>query len=125
MDNATRLMKTGMAALQAKEVASQIEDVSGGGVTWSEIEDKPETFPPVIGSTSTTAMAGDTVIPTIPEALPPTDGSVTNVKVAAGAAIALNKLANVAAITTAGGTEIPAGTLQDTLQAIADLADPE
>lgn len=32
--------------------------------------------------------------------------------------------AQVGSITTAGGTTIPAGTLQDTLQAIADLADP-
>jgi len=31
----------------------------------------------------------------------------------------------VGAITTAGGTVIPAGTLQETLQAIADLANPE
>jgi hypothetical protein len=31
----------------------------------------------------------------------------------------------VAAITTAGETTIPAGTLQEVLQAIADLADPE
>lgn len=31
---------------------------------------------------------------------------------------------SVPAITTAGGTTIPAGTLVETLQAIADLADP-
>lgn len=30
----------------------------------------------------------------------------------------------VPAITTAGGTTIPAGTLEEVLQAIADLADP-
>lgn len=52
------------------------------------------------------------------------DGSVTNAKVATNANIALGKLANVAAITTAGGTTIPAGTIQSVLQAIADLADP-
>lgn len=31
----------------------------------------------------------------------------------------------VASITTANGTVIPAGTLQEVLQAIADLADPD
>lgn len=30
----------------------------------------------------------------------------------------------VESITTAGGTTIPAGTIQEVLQAIADLADP-
>lgn len=54
----------------------------------------------------------------------PDDGSVTDAKVAADANIALNKLANTAAITTVGGTTIPAGNIQTALQAIADLADP-
>jgi len=51
----------------------------------------------------------------IPDELPPTDGSVTNAKVASGAAIALNKLANVAA----GTDGLSAGTIQATLQALA------
>lgn len=43
------------------------------------------------------------------------DGAVTNAKVAADAAIALSKLANVAA----GTSGLAAGSLQDTLQALA------
>lgn len=39
-------------------------------------------------------------------------------------AVGVVEASGVAAITTAGGTTIPAGTLQATLQAIADLADP-
>ena len=69
----------------------------------------------VIGNTADTAMAGNTVIPTIPATLPPTDASVTNAKVAASAAIALSKLGNV----TAGTDGLGAGTLQATLQALA------
>jgi len=69
----------------------------------------------VLGTTATTALAGDTVIPTIPATLPPTDASVTNAKVAASAAIALSKLANVAA----GTDGLAAGTIQATLQALA------
>lgn len=38
--------------------------IGGGGsgmttVVWAEIEDKPTTFPPVIGTTATTAAAGN------------------------------------------------------------------
>lgn len=91
---------------------------------WGDVTGKPATFAPIIGATATTALAGNTVIPVIPATLPPTDNSVTNAKVAANAAIGLAKLANTAAITTEGGTTIPAGNIQATLQAIADLADP-
>lgn len=70
-----------------------------------------------IGKTATTAMAGNTVIPSIPTSLPPTDGSVTNLKVAADAAIELAKLGNVTAY-AAGG--ITGGTLQATFNALAD-----
>lgn len=68
-----------------------------------------------LGTTASTALAGNTAIPTIPATLPPTDASVTNAKVAAGAAIALNKLANV----VAGTDGLAAGTIQATLQALA------
>lgn len=34
-----------------------------GAVSWADITGKPSTFPPIIGTTSTTAMAGDTEIP--------------------------------------------------------------
>lgn len=52
---------------------------------------------------------------TVPTELPPTDGSVTNAKVAASAAIALSKLANVAA----GDDGLASGGIQDTFQALA------
>lgn len=185
MANADRLMGTGMPASQAKEVATQI-DSGGAAPTWASITGKPSTFPPTIGTTATTALAGNTELLQIgttattakagdyqptwaqvtgkPTTFPATvpvatatalattraitltgdvtgtanfDGSapasitaaigagvIVNADVAAAAAIALTKLANVAAITTAGGTAIPAGTLQTVLQAIADLADP-
>lgn len=82
---------------------------------WGDVTAKPTTFPPIIGATATTALAGDTEIPIIPSTLPPTDNSVTNAKVAANAAIALSKLGNVAA----GTDGLVAGTLQATLQSLA------
>lgn len=46
-------------------------DVGGGGgettpPTWTQITGKPATFPPAIGTTATTAMAGNTPIPAAP-----------------------------------------------------------
>lgn len=58
-----RLAALGMAPELAKEVNSQISDASGGTVAWADVTGKPTTFPPVIGTTATTALAGDTVIP--------------------------------------------------------------
>ena|SRR5699024_465411 len=116
MSDASDLMALGMPSGLANEVAKKIEN-SGGDVSWDDLTNKPSTFPPSIGTTEDTAMAGNAT-PT------PGDNSVTNAKVAENAAIGLAKLANTAAITTAGGTTIPAGNIQATLQAIADLADP-
>ena len=31
----------------------------GGSVSWSDIEGKPATYPPIIGTSATTAMAGN------------------------------------------------------------------
>lgn len=92
---------------------------TGNAVTWDEIEDKP-TF-------SSVAMSGSyddlTNTPTLGN-LAALD-TVSNAQVAANAAIALTKLANVAQITAAGGNLIiPAGTLQSVLQALADAIDP-
>jgi len=108
----------GMPSALANAVSAAIDAAAdGGGVSWDDVTGKPATFPPAIGTTASTAMAGNAT-PT------PGDNSVTNAKVAANAAIDLAKLANTAAITTEGGTTIPAGNIQATLQAIADLADP-
>lgn len=36
---------------------------TGGSVAWGDITGKPTTFAPTIGTTSTTALAGNTIIP--------------------------------------------------------------
>lgn len=116
--NPNTFIGLGMPSQLANAVSAAIDAAAGGGgVSWNDVTDKPATFPPAIGTTASTAMAGNAT-PT------PNDNSVTNAKVAANAAIGLAKLANTAAITTAGETTIPAGNIQATLQAIADLADP-
>lgn len=33
--------------------------LTGGSVSWAAVTDKPTTFPPTIGTTSTTAVAGN------------------------------------------------------------------
>ena len=110
---------TGKPATFPPEIGTTETTAKAGNYApaWGDVTGKPATFPPDIGTTASTAMAGDAT-PT------PGDNSVTNAKVAANAAIDLAKLANTAAITTEGGTTIPAGNIQATLQAIADLADP-
>lgn len=60
MADARRLTELGMAPPLAKEVKDQIESASGGGgVDWADVTGKPATFPPVIGTTATTAKAGN------------------------------------------------------------------
>ena len=42
-----------------------LAEVDGGGeveVTWDDIQEKPETFAPTIGTTASTAMAGNTPV---------------------------------------------------------------
>lgn len=57
-----RLAGLGMPVQLAKEVTDQIAESGGGGdaVSWGDIQGKPATFPPVIGTTATTALAGNT-----------------------------------------------------------------
>lgn len=93
--NADRLMSTGMTATQAKEVVTQIEAAGSGNVAWGDVTGKPATFPPTVGTTATTALAGN---------------GVPN--------------AQIPSISAAGGAVIAPGTLLEVLQAIADLADP-
>lgn len=58
--------KTGIILISVSGGVVSTEEFGGGSgdpVSWDDIEGKPSTFAPTIGSTSTTAMAGDTVIP--------------------------------------------------------------
>lgn len=74
MANADRLMGTGMPANQAKEVAAQI-DSGGGSVSWADVTGKPSTFPPTIGTTASTALAGNTAIPAPSSTTPSAPGT--------------------------------------------------
>lgn len=53
------------------------QDGASGEVSWDDVAGKPSTFPPTIGTTATTAMAGNTAIPAAPaeERLVPTGGA--------------------------------------------------
>jgi len=62
MADARRMIELSMVPELAKEVAAQIDDAAGGGtVAWADVTDKPATFPPTIGTTATTAKAGNAV----------------------------------------------------------------
>jgi hypothetical protein len=63
----------------------------------------PTTFPPTIGSTASTAVAGNDG--RLTDERVPTDGSVTNAKVASGAAISLDKTADSATRVAMTSTE--------------------
>lgn len=64
MADVRRLVELSMVPELAKEVADQIDAAAGGGtVAWADVTDKPATFPPTIGATATTALAGNTAIP--------------------------------------------------------------
>lgn len=76
-----RLVELSMVPELAKEVRSQIESSSGGAVAWADVTGKPATFPPVIGTTATTAKAGNavqTATQTTATAIAP--GTATNVQ---------------------------------------------
>ena len=63
----------------ARRLDEVLKDLDGGEVTikWADVTGKPATFPPTIGKTATTAMAGNTTIPPAPAAdrLVPTGGT--------------------------------------------------
>ncbi len=44
------------------ELVSAMAGIVAGAVSWSTLEGKPDTFPPTIGTTGTTAMAGNTAL---------------------------------------------------------------
>lgn len=101
----------------------------GGGptsVAWDDIEDKPSTFAPVIGTTATTALAGNTVIP--PAATADNLSGATTVgksvmkaadaaaaRAAIGAGTSNVKVGTGAADALAGNTVIPPAATADTL----------
>lgn len=80
-----------VATLEGGGTGGGGEPGESGPVTWDTIEDKP-TFAPVAISGSYGDLTDQPNPPEIPTSLPPTDGSVTNDKVAPDAAIAASKL---------------------------------
>lgn len=48
-------------------------DAAEKTATWGSVSNRPSTFPPTIGTTATTALAGNTAIPSIPAALSASD----------------------------------------------------
>ncbi|GAA0766101.1 hypothetical protein GCM10009434_03210 [Brevundimonas olei] len=88
-----------------------VANIEGGGgeaapVAWADVTGKPATFPPVIGSTATTAMAGNTALLAI---------GTTASTAAAG-----NHTHAATAVTVAAGTAgLAAGNVQTQLQALA------
>lgn len=62
LSTAQKFISLGMPTELAKVVAAAIES-AGTSVTWDEVSGKPATFAPTIGTTATTAMAGNTPIP--------------------------------------------------------------
>lgn len=73
------------------DVKDLIEGGEGGSTAWADITGKPETFPPTIGTTATTAKAGNyapawadvTAKPTTFAPVPATAATVGGVKAAA------------------------------------------
>ncbi len=57
--------QTGAVVLTADDVGALPDDYTPPAPTWASVTGKPTTFAPIIGTTSTTAMAGDTAIPTL------------------------------------------------------------
>ena len=71
-------------------------------VAWSAIIGKPSTFAPTTGTTAATACAGNDA--RLSDVRTPADSSVTDVKVAANAAIAVSKLGTGKVVGSVNGT---------------------
>lgn len=82
--NAEKFQRLGMEGSLASAVQGAIEQAAGG-VTWDDVSGKPTTFAPVIGTTATTAMAGNTAIPT-----PPAASAVAGAALAAAGAVGVS-----------------------------------
>ena len=48
--------------LMKQEILAEVDDGGEVEVTWDDIQEKPETFAPTIGTTASTAMAGNTPV---------------------------------------------------------------
>lgn len=55
--------QTGAVTLTASDVSALPDTYTPPAATWASVTGKPATFPPTIGTTAATALAGDTVIP--------------------------------------------------------------
>lgn len=68
VDGGDRLVIGAGGTLEVEEGATVTGVASESSAAWSDITGKPATFPPTIGTTATTAMAGNTTIPAAPAA---------------------------------------------------------
>ncbi len=115
MANARRLIELSMVPPLAKEVAAQIDGAAGGSVAWGDITGKPATFPPTIGTTATTALAGNTTIPAASSTAP----AALAAAAAVGTGTTFARADHVHAIPGASNGTLRGTVLQQT--AIADL----
>lgn len=119
MADARRLTELGMTPPLAKEVKDQIESASGGGgVDWADVTGKPATFPPVIGTTATTAKAGNYTpawgdVTGKPTTFPPVIGTTATTAKAGNA---------VQTATQTTATAIAPGTATNVQAILAELA---
>lgn len=60
--NTKKFTELGLVPPLAKAIADALDN-EGATVQWGDVQGKPTTFAPIIGTTSTTALAGDTAIP--------------------------------------------------------------
>jgi len=56
--------------IKVGDIIDAAASAATGDVSWDDVQDKPSTFPPEIGTTSTTALAGNTAIPEASTATP-------------------------------------------------------
>lgn len=54
--------QTGAVVLDAEDVGALPDSYTPPAPTWTSVTGKPATFPPTIGSTATTALAGNTAL---------------------------------------------------------------
>ena len=53
-------------AADHNSLVDDVENLETKKVKWADVDGKPTTFDPKIGTTATTALAGNTSIPTVP-----------------------------------------------------------
>lgn len=146
MANANRMIALGLPPALANEIAAQIAESGGGSVQWANVQNKPASFPTNSAAISDAQPVGRSVLTAADAAaarsamgaqftlVAPTQAEmeagtsvVHKALTALGVAQGINartRSATMPALTTAGGTNIPQGTLQQQLQTIANLANP-